>query len=82
MTKKLYQAVILYTHPQTVIMNVEGETSEEATKFINDYLTNKLESFQILELEEVAVLPEEPEELEAPADTANVIPFPSSKTIH
>lgn len=79
MTKKLYQAVITFTHPQTVIMNVEGDTPEEATAFVNQYLTGKLESFEILELEEISNMPEE---LEEEAESAEIFHLPGNDKIH
>ena len=82
--KKLYQAVISYRHPQQVIMNIEEETLEAAKTFIHKYLSDKLESFEILEIEEVSRVPEDLQELEEPADDAEVIPFPipGTNTIH
>lgn len=78
LTKKLYQAVITFTHPQTVIMNVEGDTSEEARDFVTQYLSGKLESFEILELEEISNVPEELEE----AESAQIFQLPGNDSIH
>jgi hypothetical protein len=65
-------------------MNIEEETLEAAKTFIHKYLSDKLESFEILEIEEVSKISEEPQELEEPADDAEVIPFPvpGNNTIH
>lgn len=79
MTKKLYQAVVTFTHPQTVVMNVEGETQEEARDFVTQYLSGKLDQFEILELEEVSDMPEE---LEEEAASAEIFVLPGNDKIH
>lgn len=79
MTKKLYQAVVTFVHPQTVVMNVEGETQEEAKDFVTQYLSGKLDSFEILELEEVSDVPEE---LEEEAASAEIFQMPGNDKIH
>jgi len=77
--KKLYQAVISYTHPQQIVMNVEEKSIEAAKSFLNTYLAERLETFEIIEIEEVSKISAE---METPADTAELIIFPGNDTKH
>jgi len=60
-------------------MNVKEETIEAAKSFLNTYLSERLQSFEIIEIEEVSKIPEE---ISTPADTAELIIFPGNDTKH
>jgi hypothetical protein len=60
-------------------MNIEEESIEAAKSSLNTYLSERLETFEIIEIEEVSKIPTE---VEVPADTAELIIFPGNDTKH